>query len=467
MSFTQIPINDEDRQGWHRDTETSIKSSNNVLDSPLLYGDDLAETKSQDNGPRTLNGGIDAKATLAASIFNLCNTTLGAGVVSIPYFYSQCGVLLGTIILLTISFLAVFCNYLLVSASWATDIWSFGGLAKKAYGDKGTITFQICMLSLTLGVMSAYFVQLGETGSESLDSLLPKDLRDEFFTTSLFVKAMFTICPILPFVFQRRLSVLANASLLVILVILYLSFVVCYVSASARPSDDVDDDMTLDSKVEVAFFGKQFFTALPIVVLAFGNSVNVHEVVLEMEQPTHKRVLLLLIFTNVLVSVVYMIIGIAGYSHFRNFTADNIIINYSHVTGSELGIVSVAEIGLVLVVVCSYPMLLFPCRSCLDTVLKDNLPSSYLEYYSDNTFFYGETLFIVIFTFLVSVVVPVLGTIMGYTGALAGCFIVFTFPALYHSKLVDRFKIPAYVLVAVGLTFTLVCFVVQILTDFA
>mmetsp|Transcript_54428 Transcript_54428/g.69963 ORF Transcript_54428/g.69963 Transcript_54428/m.69963 type:complete len:458 (+) Transcript_54428:51-1424(+) len=455
MSFTQIPVDDE--KWTHHDSEVSIKTDDNVLDSPLIYHYDDAEQKQeQDEGPES------EKASLAASIFNLSNTTLGAGVVSIPYFYSQCGIILGTIILLIISLLAVFCNYLLVNASWETGIWSFGELATKSYGERGTATFQICMLSLTLGVMSAYFVQLGETGSETLNSLLPKHLRHEWYTSELFVKACFTACPIIPFAIQRKLSALANASLLVVLVILYLAFVVCYVSASAR-TDDGDDDGPIDD-LKMAFFGSEFFTALPIVVLAFGNSVNVHEVVVEMKNPTRFRVLTLLISTNLLVSIVYIIIGIAGYSHFRNHTSDNIIINYEGVTGSELGIVSIAEVGLVLVVVCSYPMLLFPCRACLDTVLKTNLSDKMTGQYSENTFFYSETTFIVAFSFLISVIVPVLGEIMGFTGAIAGTFIVFTFPALYHAKLVPMMKYPSISLVIIGILFTVVCLSVEIMS---
>jgi amino acid permease len=406
----------------------------------------------------------EKKRSLAASVFNLCNTTLGAGVVSIPYFYAQCGVLLGTVILIIISAVSVFCNFLLVSSSWATDIWSFGGLAKKAYGDAGTLTFQICMISLTLGVMSAYYVQLGETGSQSLNSFLPKSLENKWYTSDLAVKAVCTLCPIFPFVFQRKLSALAMVSLFVVIVILYLAFVVCYVSTETF-ADDIDDDKPFDNEVKLVFFGKEFFTAVPIVVLAFSNSLNVHEIVSDLERPTPERVKLFLLITNFLVTVVYMIIGIAGYSHFGNKTQDNIIVNYSEVKGAKSGIVSGAEIGLVIVIVCSYPMLLFPCRTTLDNILKTNLPAT-MATYSDNTFFYGETLLIVATTFTISVLVPVLGTIMGYTGAIAGTLMTFTFPALFNYKLVkDEYVIASVVLIVVGTMFTVVCLVVQVLTS--
>jgi solute carrier family 38 (sodium-coupled neutral amino acid transporter), member 10 len=407
----------------------------------------------------------EKKRSLAASVFNLCNTTLGAGVVSIPYFYAQCGVLLGTVILIIISAVSVFCNFLLVSSSWATDIWSFGGLAKKAYGDAGTLTFQICMISLTIGVMSAYYVQLGETGSQSLNSFLPKSLENKWYTSDLAVKAVCTLCPIFPFVFQRKLSALAMVSLFVVVVILYLAFVVCYVSTETF-ADDIDDDKPFDNEVKLVFFGKEFFTAVPIVVLAFSNSLNVHEIVSDLERPTPERVKLFLLITNFLVTVVYMIIGIAGYSHFGNKTQDNIIVNYSEVKGANSGIVSGAEIGLVIVIVCSYPMVLFPCRACLDTILRTHLPSRYVEGISDNTFFYGETFLIVATTFTISVLVPVLGTIMGYTGAIAGTLMTFTFPAMYNCKLVkDEHVIASVVLVVVGMIFTTVCLVAQVLSD--
>lgn len=55
--------------------------------------------------------------SISSCIFNFVNTSLGSGVLTIPYNFSVSGYVIGTLINLTFSFLSGFSYYLLVKAS--------------------------------------------------------------------------------------------------------------------------------------------------------------------------------------------------------------------------------------------------------------------------------------------------------------------------------------------------------------
>ena len=151
---------------------------------------------------------------------------------------------------------------------------------------------------------------------------------------------------------------------------------------------------------------------------------------------------------------------------------DNILSNYHGLSGDELVAFSVARVAIVCAVLCSYPMLLFPCRACLHDILSGggsgggsgSEGSVGLEFeplaclriiarwtgfcsysgeggaaaavrVSEAQCFVAETVAIMAVTFLVAWVVPTLSIIMGFTGAVMGTFLGFIFPALYYRKL--------------------------------
>jgi|MDSY01.1.fsa_nt_gb amino acid permease len=89
-------------------------------------------------------------ASLLASIFNLSNTTLGAGIVSIPFFFSQCGVVLGAAILILVGGLSALASFLLVASAELSGEWSYISVASAAYGRTGRTTVMAAILLLTV-----------------------------------------------------------------------------------------------------------------------------------------------------------------------------------------------------------------------------------------------------------------------------------------------------------------------------
>ena len=419
--------------------------------------------------------------SLGASIFNLSNTTLGAGIVAIPFFFSQCGYMLGTLILIAVGIASACASYFLVAAAEYSGQWSYIAVAGAAYGQRGQAAVQVAILCLTIGVMSAFYVQLGETGSQTLSSLVSGS--SHWWTSPLLIKAVFTGLPLLPLTLQRDLSSLAGASLFVLGALIYLVVVVIAMGSGDGGAGCDDDDGDNDDgaaaddddeySVSVLRIGPSFFTAVPIAVLAFGNQVNIHQVITELKDPTPRRRAAVICVTNIVVLLIYAAIGIAGYTRFGDSgTKDNILSNYCELgRGFKLVAFTVARFGIVGVVLCSYPMLLFPCRNCFHFILTKGhpdrysiaLPSSELSLdsaaphqnglsdtvifhfrlpfglelqLSNEQLFVTETLAIMGTTFFIAWLVPSLSVIMGFTGAIMGTLLGFIFPAIYFLKLI-------------------------------
>lgn len=186
------------------------------------------------------------KASLGASIFNLCNTTVGAGIVSIPYFFAQSGVVLGTALMILVAAASTMANYLMIAASERCGEESFIAIARAAYGPRGLITVQVSILLLTAGIMSAFYVQMGATGNVLLDTLLPSSYHSAWWTEDQIVKLVLTV-PLLPLALMRNLSALSNVSLLVLVAIGYLVVVVVALGSGKCGDDDDADDCDDDN----------------------------------------------------------------------------------------------------------------------------------------------------------------------------------------------------------------------------
>lgn len=134
------------------------------------------------------------------------------------------------------------------------------------------------------------------------------------------------------------------------------------------------------------------------------------------------------------------------------------------------------KLAMAVAMVGSYPLLLFPSRICLHSLIVQvpRLMASTSHKWckrdvvsivpsccakcapSPNAFFYGETLFICTVTYITAVLVPDIVTVFGLTGALTGNMIVFIMPALFAIQLLPGSacscgKLPMWLLLLLGI----------------
>jgi amino acid permease len=198
----------------------------------------------------------------------------------------------------------------------------------------------------------------------------------------------------------------------------------------------------------------------------------------ELHNPTPRRIACVSYSATAVCVILYLVVGVFGYLRFGDTTATNILLNYQDdLTLVETVLFSTGKLGMAGSMMVSYPLLLFPCRLCLHT-LVGMLPGA-VEHallkmcgcelprclksceVSGQVWFYGETFIIIFGTYVVSVLVPNIVKVFGLTGALTGSFVVFIMPAAFSLQLLpgkccDLAKLPTWGLLLFGVAFMVV-----------
>ena len=140
--------------------------------SPVLRTIPEIDTRNNDDDTNenayvlTSGGG---KTSLAKSVFNLANTTVGAGTLALPFFFSQCGWLLGMVILILIAGLSDLSLHLLVDCGLFSEKRTYLNVARHAKGSAGARLVEFTLLLLTFGAMTSYLVIIGDVAHETIE----------------------------------------------------------------------------------------------------------------------------------------------------------------------------------------------------------------------------------------------------------------------------------------------------------
>lgn len=101
-------------------------------------------------------------------------------------------------------------------------------------------------------------------------------------------------------------------------------------------------------------------------------------------------------------------------------------------------LVSICQLGIVILVLFSYPLQLHPCRASFDKVIRNQEKEMTSDHGSEEIplgYFVIETGFILFTTFLISLFVEKLETVLGFVGATGSTTISFLLPAAFFYSL--------------------------------
>ena len=138
------------------------------------------------------------------------------------------------------------------------------------------------------------------------------------------------------------------------------------------------------------------------------------------------------------------------------------MLNYIDLTWTNTLLFNCARIAMVLCLVVSYPLILFPSRMCFHVLLKDALPKG-LKNYSGSFYFRAETFFIIGACFVISYLVPQIKTAFGLTGSITGCLMVYILPTVFYMKITEEGPCTTWtgffatIVLILGVTLAVVC----------
>lgn len=319
-------------------------------------------------------------STKLACFLNLGNTILGAGMLGMPFAYSNSGYVQGLLLMTFAAAASAMALHFLASAALSTKLpSSFYSVAEKAL-PSFTVLIDSAVAIKCFGVATSYLIVIGDQMPDVMAYAQGKVTNAGVQRRELWI--VIGWCLIAPICFLKNLDSLKFTSAAAFVFVAFMSIMIVLYSLGEdgilNPCADVDVGATckgsydnFDSSLDA---GKVF----PIFIFAFTCHQNIFAVVNEIQTPAISEVNKVIVGAIGVALILYIIICITGYNTFGDETNSDILLNYPRNL-----LTSIARVFVSLLVMCCYPLQQHPARRSIMSIIslyypskQDNLPET-------------------------------------------------------------------------------------------
>ncbi|EGD77479.1 hypothetical protein PTSG_08575 [Salpingoeca rosetta] len=380
-----------------------------------------------------------ARSSVATCTFNLINTIIGAGVLSLPYAFALTGYAGGIILLLLNVVGADYSLRALLHCSKACGRRTYEGVTEFAFGRVGLAIVSASSILLNIGAATAYIVIIGDT----LPHLIVDFGGEDFLARSwerIWCTGMVMMIALIPLSLLRNVTYLGYTSLLSFACVFVFVFVMLGI-ATEGPQHDPD---AIEHTKPAAFVGStNLFRAASLLAFSFTCHSTMFPIYLELEKPTVKRMTTAIHSAMIVCFGLYLIVGLCGYLTYQDTDGGvkgDVLVNIG--LNENRAITNVVRIMYLISIISTYPLALPPIRQAVGGLLFQNdHPTSWpiLRHLA-------LSFAVLVLTFLFGNYVPVLEFVFGLTGATGGVMLVYILPAAISLKVRQRLSVTTRVI---------------------
>lgn len=266
---------------------------------------------------------------MTGSMFTILASTVGAGILSLPFAVNLSGLYLGISLFIFGMVVSLYSCQLLVLAAEKTGKLTYESIAGELYGPRMRKFAEINMIINNYGTVIGYIVLLKDLIPNALGLFGVKNslLRNSYLWGSLI-----TMCLVYPLSLKKEISALRYTSFLSTCTCFYLAFAVLYSFFS-----ETEDTNSAFANAPPARFGAyNILASMSYVIFSFTCHPNVIPIYEELERRSTKRGFKFLSRGLVFVLLLYLVVGIFGFLTFYDdynvfkFPSQILQADYSH-----------------------------------------------------------------------------------------------------------------------------------------
>jgi len=340
--------------------------------------------------------------TMASAIFNLANSTIGAGVLGLPFVLKVNGLGAGVILIIMGAIFADITLRLLHLDNLLSRATTYEGIGFKLFGSWGAVVVKICVLVINFGAIVSYNIVLGDllsqlmedffcdqdNGSSSSSGMMSMDgdgsasvggnstafaafdgvlaLDDstsldlgpqcvKVITNRAFIMFLVNVFFLLPLSLPKNISSLQYGSILSLIFVLCFSVVVIF-----RMTTDGLNQPPVWFSVDLGLFN-----TIGVVIFAFSCHTGLNPISAEMKDNSMKNMSRAVHCSVTICVISFLLVAVCGYLTFYGATLGNVLLNYP--TNDPL--VDVFRGLLSLSIILTFPLALYPARLSFDNLL--------------------------------------------------------------------------------------------------
>ena len=247
---------------------------------------------------------------LNSSTFSVYASTVGAGILSLPYAMNLSGLYQGIVILMMGMSLSLYTSYLLVLVAEKTKKLTYQSIGMELYGLKMQTFCEMIMIMTNYGTMTGCIVILKDIIPELLTLL---EIESDLLQSSYLWGILITTLIIYPLSLMKNINSLRHTSVLSCLACTFLAISITYNFFSMR-SGEIINRIKEAPTTELSPYN--ICTAAGIVIFSFSCQSNVVQIYRELNNRSTQKGFRFLFRALFIVFLFYIIIGIFGFLTF-------------------------------------------------------------------------------------------------------------------------------------------------------